>query len=120
MGQITFRSSTAPPTASSLVSPPGIEPDAIAYNSANGGIYVPNFVSGNATVIRAANDSVVGSVSVGVEPDAIAVDSSLDVVYVANAGTFNVSSINGATNASGPSLPHGSVPGRDGLRQRDG
>ena len=62
-------------TGSAVASVPvGASPDAIAYDSANGYLYVTNSFSNNTTVIDGGTNTVVASIPVGSAPDGIAVD----------------------------------------------
>ncbi len=49
-------------------------PNAMAYDSSNGYIYVSDWGTNSVSVIDPANDSVIGNISAGVSPDAIAYD----------------------------------------------
>ncbi len=108
---------TSPPTPSCpdlalnsavLSLPVGSGPEALAYDSANGNVYVADSGSSNVSVINGATNTIVGSVRVGSDPRGIAVDPSDDYVYVANAGSGNVSVIAGVNDSI-----VGSVPGID-------
>ncbi len=78
--------------------PVGYGPNAIAYDSANGYIYVADSGSAQVTVINGANNTIVGSVSVGGDPRGLAVDAADDYIYVANAGSGNLSVIAGSND----------------------
>jgi len=76
-------------------------PVAVAYDSANGYVYVANYGSNNVAVINATTDKVVDWVPVGVSPDALVYDNANGYVYVANYNydaPGNVTVINGATD----------------------
>ncbi len=76
----------------------GIAPCALAYDSANGYIYVANGGSNTVSVINGATNTVIDNITVGNRPYAIAYDPANGYVYVANRGSNTVSVINGATN----------------------
>ena len=76
--------------------PVGSQPEGIAFDVANGYLYVANydpsdFGASNVTVIDGANDTVVGSVPVGSEPAAIALDNVSSYLAVANYRTGTIS-----------------------------
>jgi len=78
----------------------GISPLGVAFDSANGYIYVTNFGSNDISVINGATNVVIASINVGSEsePAGVAYDPSNGYIYVANWHLDNVSVINGATN----------------------
>src|SRR5215212_5361853 len=77
-------------------------PQAIAYNSANGLFYVANTYSNTLSIINGTTNSLIGSIPVGdvpgKGPTGIAVNSINNTVYVTNMGSNTVSVINGTTN----------------------
>ena len=77
-------------------------PQAIAYNSANGLFYVANTYSNTLSMINGTSNSLIGSIPVGdvpgKSPTGIAVNSINNTVYVTNMGSNTVSVINGTTN----------------------
>jgi YVTN family beta-propeller protein len=77
-------------------------PQAIAYNSANGLFYVANTYSNTLSIINGTTNSLMGSIPVGdvpgKGPTGIAVNSINNTVYVTNMGSNTVSVINGTTN----------------------
>ena len=77
-------------------------PQAIAYNSANGLFYVANTYSNTLSIINGTTNSLIGSIPVGdvpgKSPTGIAVNSVNNTVYVTNMGSNTVSVINGTTN----------------------
>ena len=70
----------------------GTEPEAVAFDSLNGNVYVSNYYSNNVTVINDTN-KVIDTITVGSGPEAVAFDSLNGYVYVANAGSNSVSVI---------------------------
>ena len=77
------------------------DPVAVAFDPANGDLYVANsgLDSTTVTVVNATTDGVVAEVSAGFSPDAIAYDSANGYLYVAD-GVGGVSIINGSDNAA--------------------
>jgi YVTN family beta-propeller protein len=77
-------------------------PQAIAYNPANGLFYVANTYSNTLSIINGTTNSLIGSIPVGdvpgKSPTGIAVNSVNNTVYVTNMGSNTVSVINGTTN----------------------
>ncbi|HEX7207530.1 MAG TPA: beta-propeller fold lactonase family protein [Nitrososphaeraceae archaeon] len=77
-------------------------PQAIAYNSANGLFYVANTYSNTLSIINGTTNSLIGSIPVGdvpgKSPTGIAVNSVNNTVYVTNMGSNTISVINGTTN----------------------
>src|SRR5919107_717227 len=77
-------------------------PQAIAYNPANGLFYVANTYSNTLSIINGTTNSLIGSIPVGdfpgKSPTGIAVNSINNTVYVTNTGSNTVSVINGTTN----------------------
>ena len=77
-------------------------PQAIAYNPANGLFYVANTYSNTLSIINGTTNSLIGSIPVGdvpgKSPTGIAVNSINNTVYVTNMGSNTVSVINGTTN----------------------
>lgn len=77
----------------------------IAYDSANGYLYVSDYNTNAVSVINGSTDQVLGSIAVGSEPDAIAYDNTNGDIYVGNdmggnsPGTISV--INPAGGSSG-------------------
>ena len=73
----------------------GTEPYYLAYDAANGYVYVSNFNSGTVSII---DGTTVGStLPVGTNPYGVTYDSGNGYVYVANAGSDTVSVIKGTT-----------------------
>jgi YVTN family beta-propeller protein len=81
--------------------PIGTYPISLAFDPANGDIYVANYMSNNVTVISSSSNSVVATIAVGMFPTAVAFDPNNDEIYVANEGP-------GFEPGSGPAAP-GSV-----------
>jgi YVTN family beta-propeller protein len=74
-------------------------PDAAAFDSTNGYVYVAYSGSNNVSVINGATNTVIASINVGFSgPFGVAFDSNNGYVYVTNVNSNNVSVINGATN----------------------
>jgi YVTN family beta-propeller protein len=72
---------------------------AIASDSANGNLYVTDFVSNTVFVISGQTNTVIGNpIPVGEAPEAIAFDSANGNLYVANTFGHSVSVISGRTN----------------------
>ena len=77
----------------------GTNPRAIAFDSANGYLYVANYGSHNVTVIN-STDSVVNNIPVGINPKAATFDSSNTDIYIANCGSNNLTVINSTNNVT--------------------
>ncbi|MHB1435538.1 MAG: YncE family protein [Thermoplasmata archaeon] len=76
----------------------GSLPSAIAWDGANGTLWVTNAGSDNLTVLDPSTDQVVvPSIGVGTDPIALAVDPHNGEVFVVNAGSDNVTVINGTS-----------------------
>jgi YVTN family beta-propeller protein len=74
----------------------GSGPDAIAFDSMNGNLYVANQVDGTVSVISGQTNTVIGSpIPVGKTPFGIAFDSANGNLYVTNSGDNTVSVISG-------------------------
>ena len=71
----------------------GVWPSGIAYDPANGEVYVTNEGSNNVSAISDATDKVVGTFSVASEPFAIAYDAGKSELFVANSNSSNVTII---------------------------
>ena len=99
----------------------GRAPSALAYDSANGYVYVTNENSANVSVINTVKNTVVGAISIGIgsSPTAVAYDSENGYVYVASflqvvvnttVHTYdNVTVIDAATNTIVDSILVGSI-----------
>jgi YVTN family beta-propeller protein len=89
----------------------GEVPVGIAYDSANGNIYVTNDNSydehsdSNVSVISGMTNTVIDKVTVGDGPTGIAYDSDNGYLYVANCGSGNMSVINGGNNSVVATIP---------------
>jgi YVTN family beta-propeller protein len=68
----------------------------IAYNSANGNMYVTNNADNSVSVISTATNQVIDTIPVGTHPQGIAFDSSNGNMYVANTDSNSVSVISTA------------------------
>jgi YVTN family beta-propeller protein len=77
-------------------------PQAIAYDSANGFVYTANLLSNNISVINASNNAVVDTIPIGNSPggsfEGMAINPTNNTIYVANSGSNTISVINGTTN----------------------
>jgi YVTN family beta-propeller protein len=102
------RASQILPTTSPASIPVGPHPEGVAYDNANGHVYVTNDID-NLTVINGSTNAVVRTVIVGLIPWGMAVDSSNGYVYVANSDSGNVTVVNGANDTV-----IGSIPGESG------
>jgi YVTN family beta-propeller protein len=79
--------------------PVGTQPQGIAFDSANGNLYVTNFFDNTVSMISGAINTVIGSpIAVGSHPVGIAFDSANGNLYVANDGSNIVSVIDSTTN----------------------
>src|SRR5437773_2529955 len=103
--------------ADSLIAtiPVGAYPQGIAYDSANGDLYVTNAGDNTVSVISGQTNTVVGSpITVGNDPFGIALDFANGNLYVTNADSNTVSAISGQTNkVVGIPIHVGSLP--DGI-----
>jgi YVTN family beta-propeller protein len=90
--------------------PVGDHPIAIAFDSANGNLYVANENSETVSVISGKTNTLVGNpIRVGGDPTAIAFDSANGNLYVVNADAVSV--ISGQTNTVvGSPIPVGTAP----------
>ena len=76
----------------------GTLPSALAWDAANGTLWVTNGGSDNVTVLDpSAGRVVVPSLGVGTDPAAVAADPRTGNVFVVNAGSDNVTVINGSS-----------------------
>lgn len=110
------------PGASAREVPVGTNPRAMAYDPANGYVYVANYGTcsalgctggGNVTVINGDGDSIVESIDAGTALDSMAYDPSDSYIFIANQlfGTFeNVTIIDAATNKYVGEVGVGSSP----------
>lgn len=91
----------ATPNSSEVLAsiPVGMWPTSIAFDDANGLLYVANDASGDVSVINGTTNTVVGSIPIANCPFGIAWDSANGDLYVAGDCTSNVAVIDGATNA---------------------
>jgi DNA-binding beta-propeller fold protein YncE len=73
------------------------QPDAVAYDSGKGAIFVANpgtsTAAGNVSVISDSINAIIATVTVGTGPNALAYDSGKAEVYVVNGGDGTVSVI---------------------------
>ncbi len=88
----------------------GIHPDGVAWDPANGDLYIPVCTSGMVDVISGTTNRVVATIHVGGYPSAAVYDAQNGNVYVTNQESGNVSVISGTTNGVVANVPVGSVP----------
>jgi YVTN family beta-propeller protein len=79
--------------------PVGLTPRGLAYDPAEGEVFVANEGSDNVSVINISRDRVVTNVTVGANPIAAAYVAGADEVFVANNGSDTVSVIDSATDS---------------------
>jgi YVTN family beta-propeller protein len=84
LGTLIFFPIAPPVKADSVIAtiPVGSTPHGVAYDSANGMVYVVNGGSNSASVIDDSTNRVVSNVTVGCRPLGVAFDSSNKLVYV--------------------------------------
>ena len=87
-----------------------MHPAGVAFDPANGYIYVANSNSNTVSVINGATNNVIANISVGLNPVGVAFDSSNGYVYVTNFYSGSVSVINGATNTVIANISVGTEP----------
>jgi YVTN family beta-propeller protein len=90
--------------------PVGSFPIGVAFDSANGYVYVANYNSWTVSVIDGSTNTVQATVPVGSYPNRVAFDSMNENVYVTNTGSDAVSVINGSTNKVVLNITVGSGP----------
>src|ERR1051325_7442360 len=75
-------------------------PFGVAFDSANGDVYVTNHDAASVSVIDGSTNKVIATISVGKDPIGIAFDPANGYVYVANCegASTSVSVIDGSTN----------------------
>src|ERR687889_521999 len=104
--------------------PVGKNPQAIAYNPANGLLYVANTLSGTLSIINGTSNSLIGSIPLGdypgKSPTGIAVNPINNTIYVTNMGSNTVSVINGTSNALVETIPIGLGPYGIAYNQNNG
>ncbi len=94
----------------------GHEPRAMAFDPANGELYLTNYGSNNVSVISDVNindgggPKVAGAIPVGSSPEAITYDAVNGEIDVANFGGDSVTVISGATNSVVATVPVGIGP----------
>ncbi|PWU79028.1 MAG: hypothetical protein DLM72_19475 [Candidatus Nitrosopolaris wilkensis] len=94
------------------LSPPHTDfafPFRVAFDSANGDVYVTDFASRTVSVIDGSTNKVIANITVGDRPLGVAFDSANGDVYVANSGSGSdtVSVIDGSTNQVIGTIPIG-------------
>jgi YVTN family beta-propeller protein len=93
----------------------GMNPNGIAFDSANGNLYVDNSVRVQSTVsvISGSSNTVIATIPVGKNPEGVAFDSANGNIYVANTDDNTVSVISGSSSTIiGSSIPVGNGPFR--------
>lgn len=88
----------------------GTEPSGMAYDPANGAIYVADEGANNVSVISTISNLVTATIPAGSGPDGVAYDPANGDLYVTDLGTNNVTVISGATNTVVAILPVGISP----------
>jgi YVTN family beta-propeller protein len=73
-------------------------PFGVAYDKANGYIYVANAASNTTSIIDGRTSSVVATVKMGTFPYKVVVDPSDQYIYVTNWGSNSISRIDPTTN----------------------
>lgn len=73
-------------------------PDSIAFDPADGELYVADAGSGYVSIVDGTTDQDLGAVPVGSDPVDVVFDPANGDLYVANLASENVSVIDGATN----------------------
>ena len=87
-----------------------LESSSVAWDSANGYLYVPNSQFNNVSVISGSTNHVVAAIQMGGYPDAAAYDSGNGDIYVTNRNTNDVSVISASTNTVVATIPVGPFP----------
>jgi len=90
--------------------PVGNNPFGIAYDSANGEIYVANYAGNSVSAINEATNSLITTIPVTINPLGVAYDSANGNIYVTNV-INGVYVINGATNTLVSTITVGNTPG---------
>ena len=90
--------------------PVGLGPRSVAYDSANGLLYVANAGSNNLTVINPVTQTTVRSISTSFGPSSIAVDNVTDLVYITNWNSNETTVIDGGSNTFHAGIPVGGTP----------
>ncbi len=85
-------------------------PSAVAFDPANGNIYVTDEALDHVSVFSGANDSLLKVISVGSKPLGIGYDPLNDYLYVPDSGSGNISVINGSQESVVASIPLGGTP----------
>jgi len=98
-------------TVGSVALGSGAAPYAVAYDPANGLLYVAESnVLGTLTVVNGSTNAIVGTIPVGSMPTAVAYDGAAGTIVVANTGSDNVSIVSAATGVVLRSVPVGGGP----------
>jgi YVTN family beta-propeller protein len=85
-------------------------PVGVAYDNANGLLYVTDSATNLTVAVNGSNHAVVGSFPVGTRPGAVAYDDATGYVFVANNGGDNVSVIDTVSGTAIGSIPVGADP----------
>ena len=110
LGQLSY-TSALPNTVFDVISPGERVPSGIAYDSANGDLYVTDdnqyapYALSNVSVISGATDTTLGLIQVGASPTGIGYDPTNGYLYVTNCGSGTMSVINGANNSLVTTFP---------------
>jgi YVTN family beta-propeller protein len=86
------------------------DPEPVAYDTANGLVYVGLTDLQTVAMINGSSDKIIGSSQTGISPVAIAFDSTDGQVFVANQVSGNVTVLNGSTGRLVTSIPVGELP----------
>lgn len=92
--------------------PVGAGPSGMAVNATTNKVYVTNTGSGDISVIDAASNSVVATITdpSAAAPTAIAANPTTNTIYVANSQSNNITVIDGATDSVTATIPVGTAP----------
>ncbi len=110
LGQLSY-TSALPNTVFDVISPGERVPAGIAFDSANGDLYVTDdnqyspYALSNVSVISGATDTTLGLIQVGASPTGIGYDPANGYLYVTNCGSGTMSVINGANNSLVTTFP---------------
>jgi YVTN family beta-propeller protein len=97
MGNVTVIDTSKNRAIVNITEPFGHTPRELAYDSANGKLFVADVYSGTVSVIDTSTNKIIDSIPVGSITDGVVYDSANGNVYVINAGS-PVSVINGSTD----------------------
>jgi len=88
----------------------GSAPQDVAYDSANGEVFVADTGSKSVSIVNDGTDKLVATVPVGTSPQNVVYDSGKGEVFVANTGSNSVSVISDGTDTVVATVPVGSSP----------